>query len=37
MINSGIIGFTETQMKPSDSTCKIMERLDFFNIDVNDN
>ena len=36
MINSGIIGFTETQVNPSDSTCKIMERLNFFNMNVND-
>ena len=28
-INNDIIGFTETQMNPSDSICKIMEILNF--------
>ena len=32
MINNDIIGFTETQINPSDSTCKIVETLIFFNI-----
>lgn len=31
MINNDI-GFTETQINPSDSTCKIVETLIFFNI-----
>ena len=35
IINNDIIGFTETQIKPSDSTCKIMETLNFFNINFN--
>ena len=29
IINNDIIGFTETQLKPSDCTCKIMETLNF--------
>ena len=29
LINNDIIGFTETQLKSSDSTCKIMETLNF--------
>ena len=35
IINNGIIGFTETKINPSDSTCKIMETLNFFNINFN--
>ena len=30
--NNDNIGFTETQINSSDSTCKIMETLNFFNI-----
>ena len=37
IINCDIIGFTETQIKPSDSTCKIMETLNFFDINFNNN
>ena len=33
--NYYIKGFTETQTNPSDSTCEIMEILNFFNIDFN--
>ena len=29
-MNNNIIGFTETQIKPSDSTCKIKVTLNFF-------
>ena len=32
-----IIGFTETQIKSSDSTCKIIETLNLFNIIFNNN
>ena len=32
IINNDIIGFTETQIKPSDSTCKIIETLNLHNI-----
>ena len=35
IINNGIIGLTETQINQSDSTCKIMETLIFFNINFN--
>ena len=35
IINNGIIGFTETQIKPSDSTWKIIETLNFSNINFN--
>ena len=31
-INDYIIVFTETQFNPSDSTCKIIKTLTFFNI-----
>ena len=34
-IISDDIGFTETQIIPSDSICKIMEILTFFNFDFN--
>ena len=37
IINNNIIGFTETQIKPSDSTCKIIETLNLFNINFNNN
>ena len=37
IINYDIIGFTETKIKPSDSTCKIIETLNLFNIKSNDN
>ena len=37
IINSGIIGFTETQIKPSDSTSKIIETLNLFNINFQSN
>ena len=36
IINNSITGFTETQIKPSGSTCK-METLNFFNINFNNN
>ena len=29
IINNDITGFTETQIKPADSTCKIIETLNF--------
>ena len=35
IINNDIIGFTETQIKPSDSTNKIIETLNVFNINFN--
>ena len=35
IINNDIIGFTETQIKPSDSTSKIIETLNVFNINFN--
>ena len=35
IIDNDIIEFSETQINPSDSTCKIMETLNFFNIDFN--
>ena len=37
VINNGIIGFTETQVIPSDFTCKISETLNFFNFNYNNN
>ena len=37
IINNYIIGFTETQIKPSDCTSKIREILSFFNINFNSN
>lgn len=37
IINSYIIGSTETQIKPSDSACKIKETLNLFNISFNSN
>ena len=30
IINNDIMGFTETQINPSDSTSKIMETMTFF-------
>ena len=37
IINNDTIGFTETRINLSDSTCKIIKTLNFFNIDFNDN
>ena len=37
IINNDIIGFTETRINPSDSTCKIIETLNLFNINFNSN
>ena len=37
LMNNYIIWFTETQIDLPDSTCKIIERLDFFNINFNKN
>ena len=37
IINNDIIGFTETQINLSDSTCKIIEALNFFNIHFKNN
>ena len=37
IITYEIIGFTETQIKPSDSAWKIIETLNLFNINVNNN
>ena len=37
IINNDIIGFMETQIKPSDSTCKIIETLNLFHISFNNN
>ena len=34
-INNDIIGFRETQINSSDSTCKLMKALNFFNINFN--
>ena len=34
IINNDIIGFTETHMKISDSTCKIIRTLNIFNINL---
>ena len=36
-MNNGIIGFTETQISMSDSTCKIIETQNFVNIDFDKN
>ena len=36
IINNGIIGFTETQIKSSDSTSKIIETLNVFNFNNNE-
>ena len=35
IINNDIIGFTETQIKPLYSTCKIIGKLNLFNINFN--
>ena len=35
VINNDTIGFTETQIEPSDSTYKIIETLNCFNISIN--
>ena len=35
--NNDIKGFTETQTKPSDSTFTIIEKLNLFNINFDDN
>ena len=37
IINNDIIGFTETQISLSDSTCRIVEALNFFNLNFNNN
>ena len=37
VMNNDIVGFTETQINPSDSTCKIIETLNLFNISFNKN
>ena len=37
VMNNDIIGFTETQINPSDSTCKIIETLNLFNVSFNKN
>ena len=37
IINNDIIGLMETQIKPSDSTYKIIETLNLFNINFNNN
>ena len=40
VINNDIVGFTETQIKPADSTCKIIETLNLnshFNFNNNEN
>ena len=37
LINNDIIGFAETQINPSNSTCKIIKTLNFFNINFNNN
>ena len=37
VMNNDIIEFTETQINPSDSTCKIIETLNLFNISFNKN
>ena len=34
-VDNVIIGFRDTQINPSDSTCKMMETLNFFNINFN--
>ena len=37
IIDNDIKEFTETQIHPSGSTCKVTERLNFFNININNN
>ena len=37
IINNNIIGFTETQIKSSDSTYELIETLNLFNINFNKN
>ena len=37
IINNNIEEFTETQMKQSDSTCKIIKTLNLFDINFNNN
>ena len=37
ILNNSIIGFGEAQIKSSDSTCKIIKTLNFFNVDFNNN
>ena len=37
IINNNIIGFTETQIRSSDSTYEIIETLNLFNINFNNN
>ena len=37
IINNDVIGLTETQIKQSGSTCKIIETLNLFNINFNNN
>ena len=37
IINNDIIGFTEKQTRSSDSTCKIIETLNLFNINFDNN
>ena len=37
IVNSNITGFKETQIKSSDSTCKITEMLKLPNINLNKN
>ena len=37
MINNDIIGSTETQIRPSDSTYNKIKTLTFFNINFNEN
>ena len=37
IMNNDTIGFMETQIKPSDSTCKIIETWNLFNISYNNN
>ena len=36
-MNNDIIGFTETQISSSDSSCKIIETLNLFDINFNNN
>ena len=37
IINNDVLGLTETQIKQSGSTCKIIETLSLFNINFNNN
>ena len=37
IINNDITGFTETQIKPSDCTCEIIETLNLFNFNFDNN